>query len=887
MKKRKIKSCFALLLALGLVSCQNENVSSGESSSSESSSSESSSSEQIVTVNSLSEAIDNTSSYSLDVELNDGSTYVYQIFTEDFFYYRPNSEGYLILDSDPSFIHAYTTTRHDDNYYEYDMDVHGRNYLKDDRSTCFYVDFLDILREYADDFTLSDDRTYSCSVSAIGNELKEYFQSRAFAYTNYFEVKVGNDGRISSFTSYEKDESGASEYGTILFKKFDKENYAPYKKWKEEGSKINLRIIDLKTGYINSVFYKLCYENKEVEITGVVTSYDSDGNYYIANEDDVNGYVGIKVKPSSGEEMPTITDTIKVKGKVKKDGFVAYIDEASFEKVGENAYFPYFDEESIHSMYGGGYYAAYMFAQTPYYAGSLYSTYAYVNSLPASVTENEDTIIELACPAFKYTSGGYFKIGLELPSSLGIEKREEILESLKEYGVYSEEDNTAEEISFEKFVVDFDASYDNIVKLVYASGSEISKSLSPAEKVQKDFGLENFPFPNQSEYGCYHFGGSSGMYLESVYGKDGKDTLGIYYYAQSLSDSDISKVTSGLLSAGFTLSDEIKDASIRRHSIYKKDTLVVDILLEKNSFDGSKTINMWIYQGDVIYESTIAEILKEKAPYFDANDFVYADGTYSADYTYFGLPNMAGHKYEKGSYLTCIAIDLNNSSSFSDIRAKYRAEGYTLCRNEDGSQYSYRTRGQNHYVYYKEIDGSDEKVFVDLAQYPTTDYTFLNHSDFTNRVEVLIYKGKQPLSTLYETDLDSYFQDFNQRNGLSGDIPSFSLPVDTKVEMIYAFDTDDMDQYDYTRYGYYSYLQCYVYTKELSTAYTAIVDGLKKNGYTYYSTSEKGNECYAKEGEGDTAFVLLMKGSTYIRILEGLGGIDFQNMRGVCSAYFI
>ncbi len=880
MKNRKFKICFSIAMALGLVSCGNESLSS--SFSSESSLKEensSSSSEEIVTVKDLSEAIENTSSYSLNYISLDGTEYPYEIYTDDFFYYRPYSEGYILLDSDPNFYHSFTTASRNGSYSEFDIDVHGRNYHKKDRLSCFYIDFLDILRDYADKFTLSEDRTYTCTKSTLADELKNYFQSRAYLYTNYYEIKVGNNGRLSSFKAYEKDGSTLTERGSYVFRKFDKESFDPYARWKESGSKINLRIFDLKTGYQERLAYKHCYEDSNVEISGIVTTYDLDGNYYIANEDNANGYVGIKVKPNKDSKIPTITDTIKVKGILKGDGYNVYIDNATFEKESESTYFPYFDEESIHSMYGGGYYAAYMFSQTPYYSGSLYSTYGYVEEMPTKVEEDKDTIVTIAFPKFTYTTGGYMKMGLCLPSSLEVTKREEILASLKEFGTYSSKDNTAEEINFDKFIVDFDTSYDYIVKLVYGSSSNISKSLSPKEKVEKDYGISNFPFPSSESFGCYHFGGSSGMYLESVYGKDGKDTLGIYYYTQDLSESDITNEKNGLISLGFSLSDVIKDSSRRRHYIYKKDSLIVDLLEEKSTFGGTLNLHMWIYKGNLVYQNNILEILKEKVPFFDTNDFVFADNTTSADYTYYGLPNFAGRKYQEGSYLTCITVDLTEDG-FTNIRKKYREEkGYKIYRDSDGKQYTYRTRGQNHYVYYKDIEGSEEKVFVDMALYPTSDYTFLNHNNFSYRLEVLIYKGKEPLSTLYETNLDSFFERFNELNGVKSGIPSFSLPTDTKIEIVDCFDREDMAQYDYTYYGYFMDLQCFLYTSNLNDAYNSLVTGLKNAGYTYYSTSPKGNECYYLEGENPNedygSFILLMKGSNYIRILEGIGGIDF------------
>ncbi len=864
----KKQTCCLLFSLLFLFSCSPTDSASSYISSS------SSSSKGAVEVSSFSEAIKNTaSSYALSTIGGDSNANLFQVYDDSLFYYAPNQEGYLLLPSDSSFYHAFTPVRYEDSVYEFTLDVHGRNFAKKDKENVFYVDFMDILEEYADDFVLSDKRTYSCSVSSLGGELKEYFQSRAFAYANYFEAKIGDDGRISSFISYEKYTDSTLPISTVTFSSFSLDSFAPYMRWKEAGEKINLRIYDLKTGYSSGVKYNLCYQSKEVTIEGTVSSLDEDGSYYISAEDSSNGYIGINVVGKEGSSNPSINERVRVTGTIKQDSFVAYLNDATYEKLGEEEYYPYFEEEAIASIYGGGYYAAALFTRAPYFAGSIYSTYAYLSSLPSEVKDDEDTLISLLCPSFKYDDGSYFEMGLILKKEMSSSSRETIVSELKEFGIYGEDE--AKEVSFSRFIVSFSVYGEYTVNIIYGSESSFGKALTPAEKIEKDYSISSFPFPNAETYSCCHFGGSSGNNLETMYGKEGKK-VGIYYYAEALSSSDIEKEVSDLLLLGFSKSDIIKDGYDRKHTIYVKGEMIVDYYASSSSFDGTYSLNMWVYKGELIHAPFIKEVIAEKIAYFPADDFLFAANTYSASYTLYSLPNFAGNKYVEGSYLNCVTIDMT-SDGFKDLRDRYRAEkGYKQYRNEDGNIYTYYTRGSAHYVYYKDIEGSDEKLFLDMASYPTSDYTFLNHSDFSTRIELYIYKGKDPISPTYQDSLDGFFAEYAALNEL-GDFPSVSLPSGSKVEIVYALPYDSTAIWDYVSYGYYGDLQCFLYTSKVNEAYEAIVASLEEAGFTYFSTSPAGNVCYMKDGgmDGYGSYILLMKKTGYIRILDGIGGVDF------------
>ncbi len=880
MKNSAKKAYLALSLAALLASCGGTGIETSSNPSSSDSTSEESSSAPKVVVDTLAEAIANTSSYKLSIAVEENVEYIYQIYDPSFYYYSPENGGYAVIPSDKEYLHSFGLVERGESIYDFDLDVYGRFDIASNYKTCFTTNFMEILSEYADDFVKIDESTFICTVSDLADDLWNYTQNRNLRYTNYFSVIVGDDGRISSFSAYEKDSSTFAEVYAVDITRFDRNAFTPYARWVEAGSKVNTRIYDLKTGYSTVSSYKLNYSGEAVEISGVVSGFDYDGAFYIANDDDRCGSCGIRVVLEDSSSLPSLNDVVTVKGYIDSKNYVAYIDDATFSKTGVATYYPYFEEESIADYYGGGYYGAYAFANNPTYGGSIYSTYAYISSLPEILEEGKKATIGLVCPSYQVTDGTLFSMQFILPAKMPLSEKESILSSLEEFGIYSAENNAATEVSIEKVIFQFDTNVDFCVTLEYGKNSRVGKALSPSEKVEDKTGLKDFPFPSASQFSCFRFGGASGMFLESTYGRSEREQQGVYYYA-SLTSNELSKEISDLETYGFALYDIIKDDNSKKHSIYKMNDVYVDFRSTKSSFGGDCSVEIWIYKGELIYKDTISEILAEKISYFDSDDFIIPEGSYQADFTYYDLPSADGQKFEHGSYIPCVTLDVDEDI-FQSLRKRYLSEkGYSLYRNSDNSVYTYRTRGSTHYVLYKSIEGSDEKVFLDMVMYPTNDYTFLNHGDFAYRIEIMIYKGTAPMSTLYQDNLDEYFTIFNDRNKVTNGLPNFSLPEGTKVEMVYALPLDTMEQFEYTYYGYFSDLNAFVYPSSNSTldaTYTAITDGLKKAGYTLYSTSEKGNEVYLLDQTDDYgAYILLMKDTSrkFIRLLEGIGGVDF------------
>ena len=822
------------------------------------------------------DAIANTrDNYQMNIETGLGYVYPYQVIADDFYYYAPGVENYILLEEDDEYFHSFERTQLNvEETYRFGMDVHGRAGKVSDKETLFATDFMDILDTYSDDFVELDEDTYYCSIKSLAGELKDYFQNRAFSYCNYFEIDLGNDGRLSSFRSYEKNLDATSLVGEVSFSKFDKTTFEAYNLWNSSGRKINLRIVDLKLGSsknndLNT--YKLYYQNEEVEIEGIVASFDYNNNFIIATENDITGSVGIQVTLKDNSKLPAINERVKVKGTINQDNFVAKLVDASYEKIKDEKNHPVFSEEQIVSSYGGGYFAAYIFAFTPIYSDSLYTTYAYVSSLPTEIKENEDTYVEVICPTQK-TDEDIFHMQIVLPKEMSVDERNSVIDNLKQYGIYDASNNSASEICLDSFIIRFYPEYRYHVRLEYGKQSEIYKSLSPQEKVKKMFGIDNFPFPTVETYNYFTFGGSTGMSLESLYGQEGSSS-GIYYNVSSLKITLINEEIENIKKLGFVYYDEIQDESHSLHQIYKKDDVYVDILISDAMYtEDEKAFTMWIYQGELISMPSIEETIQEKIPYFPIEDFVKPTGITSSNVYFYQLQNYAGINFEEGNYLNCIVFDVNEDC-FTALRSSYlNDKGYKTYRNSDNKPYSYVTRGSLHYVFYKDIEGSDEKMFIDMAMYSTDSYTYAGHSRFKNRIEMLVYKGKNPLTTQYENNLDEFVNYIEET--YNGGSFSVSFSVDTKVEYYRAL--PDGKGYDYLYYGYYYEYDAFLYSSDLNATYNDVVNGLTKAGYSIANITEKGNVCYYKSTEsGYGAFVFLIKTDGYVRIIDGVGGFDF------------
>lgn len=862
-KKKIVNSLIFLSLFASLVSCNGDNQNS-------------SSEEKEYIAKSLGEAIENTkSNYQLDVNTDMGFTYPFQIISNEIYYYAPGDQNYILLKEDPNYYHSFLRTYLDvPETYRFGMDVCGRAGFLSDKENLFSNDFLNILETYKDDFSKKDARTYCCSVKDLAYDLTNYFQNKAFTYTNYFEVTLGSNGKLDTFSIFEKSLDEAYLSSSVSFKSFDISNFEPYTLWNEAGRKINPRIMDLKGGSLEGITNHLFYENEEVSFEGIVSSITFDNHLIVATKDDISGFMGVEVILKEGTSLPSLKDKIKVSGKVVAENSLAKIENATFNKIGVEEYFPVFDEETLQGSEGGGYYAAYIFQNAPIFSDSVYSTYAYLDDKTITVSENGDTHISIIFPK-QHIEKDTYRSEIVLPKTLTQKQKEDILSKINGFGIYGSS-SSPKEMCLKNFILRFDANYKYKIRLEYASNSEISNSLTPSEKVKKLFGLENFPMPEADSYRSFTFGGHTDMNLEDTYGKEG-NTVGIFYNSDGLLNSKLEEFTSSLITYGFSFYDEIVDASRSLHKIYKMNDMYVDMLINEAMFsDDSKSIYMWVYKGDLIRCASIEEILAEKVPYFDSSDFVRAANTTSSKYSYYALPSLGGNIFTEGNYLPTITID-TVEDCFSSLRQSYiKDKGYKTYRNADNSIYTYKTRNSNHYVLYKEIPNSEEKLFLDMASYPTSDYTFYGHSSFNTRIEISIYKGLAPLSTKLENNLDGFVSHITKNNKDA----TFSVAFENGETVENYPSLDGGSAYEYIYYGYNYDYNSFIYTSNITKTNETIVSSLLEAGYVLSSTTQKGNETYVKQkdiNDFNATYVFILKNTegNYIRLINGLGGVDF------------
>lgn len=164
-----------------------------------------------------------------------------------------------------------------------------------------------------------------------------------------------------------------------------------------------------------------------------------------------------------------------------------------------------------------------------------------------------------------------------------------------------------------------------------------------------------------------------------------------------------------------------------------------------------------------------------------------------------------------------------------------------------------------------------------MSMYPTSDYTFAGHNNFSNRIEIAIYKGTKPLEGTYFNNLDEFSNLVCKVNNISP-IKFNNLPSDTKVEMYYVNENGG-SKYLNLKYGYTTQYEAFIYSSDLSGLYKSISDSLISYGYKESYTTSKGNVCFAyiDSTKNVSSYLFIIKDSSknYIRIMDGVGGVDF------------
>ena len=809
-------------------------------------------------------ALGNTRYYALSYGNND-NMYV-EINLENMYYTSFSRTSYVVLDSDPEFLHAFSTYRDsEENNYELRMDVHGRSYTRDGLETLEKKDLVHVIAPYVDRFEKTNDYTWEFDSILLCRELSDFFQLKALKYCNLIEFEVGMDNRLSKMKVYEGEGNYKAEILNVNFHNYKLEDLPMYQKWVADGSIINERIIDYKMLYSpEEEMMVSVYNNETVTIDATVVAKDSYGNIYVANEDQYNGNVGIKVIPNKNSDVVEIGDIVTVTGKVATSNFVVSIQNAEVKDSGNDAdYPPIFDEEVIVDNNGGGTYAAQIFSTVPYYSDSVYSTYAYVKSMPQELDENKDTVIEVIFPTYQ-NQDIIYSSEIIIPKELSLSQKTSLFTAFKEAGIYGEEN--CYELSLERFVMKFDSSYFFAIKLLATEDTDVGKRLNAQEKVAKYVGLDNFPVMEDDGIVSYKFGGASGLFLEQNFGLDTKATQGIYIGYGEIELATVYAYFEALVEYGASLHDIIKDAYSGKHYIYKYNDTIIDISLNAGYESITGMCNMWVYNGELLRCPNIKEKLEsEIGSWFNVDDFLVASNTYDYDYNVVKLLDYANNTYTLEDPLYCVTIDTNENIRDTYNRTLVKEMGYSQKMNGN-VPYTYTSRGQTHYIFEK------NGIILDIACYPTSDYTYTGHDQYEYRLEVLIYKGPNVMSIKTYDNLD-FLSDLYAKDDASLAY-SPELPSDAVVEIwrdLHDFSIVDVE------YGYGCRDEAFIYTAEVESAYEMIKEGMVEAGYKI--TSERTySVSFSKKFNGQDYYIFMLKcpDKGYVRFMNGVGGIDFS-----------
>lgn len=860
MKNKKILFS-ALMLSLMISGCRVESSSSINNSSTSSSyiTSTSSSSSVFKGYVDFLEAFSNTVYYGLQLDSKENTDRYLEFYLEDLYYFDVTKRGYVELDSDPGYIHGMTTKNVGTTTTSYEMVVYGRSTYSSNLKSLEATTVKGIIAENYRGFEQVDERTYVNKNIVFIRTIADYFQSKMYKYATEIQITVGKDDRLDGFKIIE-------DGGVLLALKFvetHKEELSMYKRWVDSGSIINERIYDYKALVEEEDTLISIYEGEEIEFNATVIAKDHEGNIYVANRDDEVGHIGMKVVPNANSDNVEVKDIVTVKGKVRTKDYNAYISNGTIKDTNEdNKYAPYFDEDGLVDANGGGVYAAQLFYQYPFFNDSLYSTFAYVNQI-SEYNENSDSVVDLIFPS-QVNGEEAYHIELSIPKELDKEKKEALYDEFKKASIYGEE--TAYELRIENFIIKYDYKYRYKIKLMAIDSSNVMPRPTVSEKIANKFGLADFPLPKDKTIMSYYFGGFTNQFLENDYGAENKETEGLFMMIKDLTQEELNTFNSDLESYGATKYDEVKDMYNFRHTIYTIGNVNIDYIIDNREGAEKVSLNVWIYEGSLILPKLIKDQLKEKVgTWFDVENFLKLSGTYDADYTIYELRTYANHFFNEDSPLLCITVDTKEKITDQYNRTLVQQMGYKQCKNDNNKPYSYKSRGQNHSVFEK--DG----VYVDVATYHTSDYTYTNHDEFEYRMEILIYTGA-PLTIQTYDNLDILSQKYEEVDPSLGYHPE--LPGDAKVEIWHSMHDFKLAPVEY---GFGNRDEAFVYTSQVEEAYESCKEALIDAGYRL--TSERTySASFSITKDGNSYYVFLLKEPEkgYLRVMNDVGGMSFM-----------
>lgn len=784
--------------------------------------------------------------------------------------------GAVVLDEDPSFAHQFNIgIATYSEIVKHEIEMKGRVGDTSIISSFKERTFFSVLDTVLDQFVAVEDQegSYVFKDQGAGFVFKDFFQSNSIKYCNEFEIVLDEYGYLKYFHAFEEFNGERTPVGTYVIESLkDYKTLEVFEDWAEKGSPISVGIADYKYMYKRTLMGDpvSVYEGYEVEIEGVVSAVDTENNLYISYFDEMYGYPGIKV-PGKGEGFEPL-DTVKVKGKIYTANLTVMIGNAEVTDLGvKSDYLPVYNEEAGISNYGGGFYLAQLFLNNPpLYGSSVYSTYGHVKSYEKK-SETVDTIINICYPSVvDPNTNEPLTVEFVIPKGLNSEVKDAIYAEVEKAGTYGS--FVSKELCFENtlLVVDVKAPY--LMKLEATNNTSVFAELSTQQKVEKTIGLKNFPIVDAENETSFRFGIRDTIYIEDYYNLDKSNpTTGIFIAFGGIELTAYETYIKTLENYGFVMFEEVRDKSSRIGQVYQygEDGTFLHVFASKSDYAETVSIEMFIYnKAEALLPPLIEErIITEFGDILPEDLFVRAANTYDADYEIFKLTQYADITYTDENPLYCLAISVDSPAATNEYAKLFLREKGFKQYKVNNSITSYTTRGQKHTILQK------DDLFIDLACYHTSDYTYYGHQEFEYRLEVLIYKGTKPLSI-------KIYDDIKVLSGIYGALdPQYDygeglvLPDDAKVE--YWKDTGDFDN---VTYGYGSRDEVFIYTSDTDTAYDNLVAKILECGYKQ-SIDKPTRAAFSKTINGEGCYIAILKEPEkgYVRVMNDVLGASFNN----------
>lgn len=811
------------------------------------------------------------------VGFNSNSRSLIEYNVDNLYGYTYNQIGYGIFEEDPGFIHMFDIKHvyEDDYARRHDMTVYGRYAYKSYFDDIVQSTVFDYIGDAYLDFVKADDGLYTLKDQSFGYRIKDFFQSNMVKYCTDYEFTITPDGYLEYLNCYEDVNGVPTLVVRYLFEHVEKKSdIEMYRQWKENGAIFNVGLGDYKNLYQPTRFSEPCsvYEGEEVELELVVTTSDVDNNLYAAQYSDRYGFLGIKIQGHGNEFEPL--DTIKVKGTIYTKNLEITLKDVTITDLNKKSdHALVYDEEAVSTNYGGGVYAASLFLNNPpFFADSLYTTYAYFKTYEEK-SSTKDTKITFVFPSFKDNTNTPLTIDLVIPMELDADVKEGIYNTLKNTFNYGSISPTELEVA--NVLVKYDPTSPYYVSFEAVENTIVRRKLSTKEKIEEYFGFEDFPLPVGTGSMGFKFGIFNTMNIETYFNIDDSNPVkGIFAQIDGVTNNSFVEYMTVINGLGFELIEKTKDIQNKVHHVFDNNEGVyisMSITFDEYSSSPDGFVEMWIYNNDkpvlpLLIEEKLSAVVGD---YYDMELFERYANTYDSDYNVFQLTSYAGKDFSENP-LVCYTINVDSTSATSDYAKQLiRNHGFKQYK-ENGQITSYTTRNSSHLLL---VDPTGT-YFVDLSVYHTSDYTYYGHDEFTYRMEVLIYEGTEPLKIKKYDDISVLTQIHGKLDPQYDYAANVTLPDGAVVEYWAKTEKYHVD------YGYGGRDEVFIYLKnqaDIDDVYEQLKTAILGAGYEQSFNSEN-RESYSVTKDGQFLFVAIMRESEkgYIRLMNDVLGISFM-----------